>query len=128
MKLVSILLAVLIPLVLVYLLLKTQWSSGEKEVATPQAQIDVTGIRSDLLSIAQAERLYLASHGSYATLDLLQQDGTLTLFSGTAHRGYRFTAEVDDGAHFKVTATPSDPAKTGWPAFSINESLEISRE
>jgi hypothetical protein len=128
MKTVSILLAVSIPLLLVYLLFKTQWSSSEKEFVPPQETIDVTGVRSALLSIAQAERLYLASHGSYGTLDQLQQDGALTLFSGTMRRGYRFTAEIDDGVHFKVTAAPSDPAKAGWPAFSIDETLEISRE
>jgi hypothetical protein len=128
MKIVSILLAVLIPVVLVYLLFKTQWSSGENGAVPPQAQIDVTGVRSDLLSIAQAERLYLASHGSYGTLDQLQQDDALPLFSGTMHRGYRFASEVDDGAHFKVTASPSVPAKAGWPTLSIDETLEISGE
>ena len=70
----------------------------------------MVGVKSDLLAIAQAERMYLASHGSYASVDELQQDGSIT-FSGANRRGYSYTAEVDDGQHFKITARPATPPK-----------------
>jgi hypothetical protein len=79
------------------------------------------------LAIGQAERLYLASHGSYASLDQLEQDGAIS-FSGANRRGYNYAAEVDDGQHFKITAAPSGPAQEGWPTLSIDENLEVTQQ
>ena len=44
---------------------------------TPAQVISTVGVKSDLLSMAQAERVYQASHGSYASLDELYSSGTL---------------------------------------------------
>src|SRR3974377_1164221 len=118
------LLGVVIALAIGYYLITAQWSPRENSPVQPQRQIDLTGVRSDLLSIGQAERLFLASHGSYGTLDQLQQDGSLS-FSGSSRRGYDYSVQVDGGAHFTVTATPSDPAKPGWPTLTIDETLEV---
>ena len=109
-----------------YYLVKTQLQhlSGG---APPQQIIDAAGVKSDLVTIGQAERMYLASHGSYATLEQLQQEGSLT-FSGSSHRGYTYGAEVDDGQHFKITATPSDPAKAGWPTLAIDETMQVTQQ
>ena len=87
----------------------------------------MVGVKTDLLAIAQAERLYLASHGSYAGIDQLQQDGAIS-FSGANRRGYNYIADVNDGQHFKITAAPSDPAKIGWPTLSIDENMEVTQE
>ncbi len=105
---------------------KAEYTAGPAHGAPPKQIIDVTGVRADLLSIAQAERMYLASHGTYATLDQLQQDGSL-LFSPNNRRGYNFTAEINDSQHFEITAAPSDPAKTGWPTLSIDDSMRITQ-
>ena len=56
----------------------------------PQQQIDVVGIRSELLAIGQAEGHYLVAHSTYATIEQLQQDGSPGL--GTDNRGYVFRA------------------------------------
>ena len=69
----------------------------------------------------------MASHGSYASVDELQQDGSIT-FSGTNRRGYNYTAEVDDGQHFKITAAPVDPIKAGWPSLSIDETMQVTQQ
>ena len=69
--------------------------------APPQQQIDVAGIRSELLAIGQAEGHYLVSHSRYATLEELQQDSLLT--GGADRRGYHFTAVPSTAAR----ATPS---------------------
>lgn len=106
---------------------KMQWQQGAMHGAPPKQVIDVAGVKSDLVSIGEAERMYLASHGTYATLDQLQQDGSLT-FSGANRRGYDYTADVDDGQHFKVTAAPVDPAKAGWPTLSIDDTMQVAQQ
>ena len=92
---------------------------------SPKQQIDLVGLRGDLLSLAQAERLYFASNGSYATLEQLQQAGG-TNFQGAIYRGYQFTIETDGLKHFQITARPADPARTDWPSLSVDETQQIS--
>lgn len=99
-------------------------SPGEK--VSPVQQVDVTGVKSDLLSIAQAERLYLTSHSAYGTLDELQQDGSLNL-SGRERRGYKYTVEIDGASHFRIIAGPADPAKAEWPTLSIDDTMAITQ-
>ena len=99
-------------------------SPGEK--VSPVQQVDVTGVKADLLSMAQAERLYLVSHSTYGTLEELQQDGSLSL-SGRERRGYKYTVEVDGASHFRIIAGPADPAKAEWPTLSIDDSMTITQ-
>jgi len=119
------LLGIVIALGITYYLITAQWSTKENSPDQPRRQIDITGVQSDLLTIGQAERRYLATHSNYGTLDQLQQDGELS-FTGSSRRGYAYSTQVDDGAHFTITATPSDPAKSGWPTLTIDENLEVS--
>lgn len=125
MRAVFSLLGVVIALAIGYYLISVQWSPQERAPVTPKQRIDLAGLQSDLLSIGQAERLYQASHGSYGTLDQLREDGALSV-SAARRRGYTYTIEVDGGAHFTVTATPSDPANSGLPTLFIDETLQIS--
>src|SRR5436309_13643333 len=59
----------------------------------PQEQIDVVGIRSQLLVIGQAERQFVLAHGTYGTLEQLQQDGPP--YIGAPQRGYTFRVTPD---------------------------------
>ncbi len=106
---------------------KAQFTQGPTGGAPPTETIDVAGVKNELIALAQAERLYLASHGSYASLEELQQEGSTTVSDG-ARRGYGFSASIDDGRHFKITATPSDPAKQSWPTLAIDDTMQISRQ
>jgi hypothetical protein len=126
MKRVGGLLGLVIALGIGYFIFKAQYTTGPAGGAPPKEVIDVVGVRSDLLAIAQAERMYLANNGTYTSLEKLQQDGGLT-FSGTNRRGYNYAAEVDDGQHFRITATPVDPAKAAWPTLWIDETMQISQ-
>jgi hypothetical protein len=117
------LIGLVIVVAITWFVIKAQYSSGPEAMKPPAETIDVVGVKSDLLSIAQAERVYLASHGSYASIDELQQDGSIT-FNGTNRRGYNYTADIDGGLHFKITAAPVDPAKSDWPTLSIDESMQ----
>jgi hypothetical protein len=119
------LLGLVIALGIGYLIYQQQMTHTVIKDAPPQQIIDTTGVQSDLLAIAQAERLQSASSGSYATLEQLEQDGALT-FSVVNRRGYQYVAEVQDAEHFKITATPTDPAKQGWPVLSIDETMQIT--
>jgi len=127
MKRAGALLGIVIALGIGYYIYRAQLAPGLGSAGPPRQQIDTTGIMADLLSAGQAERLYLASHGSYATLDQLQGDGDIT-FSGANRRGYNFTAGLDDGQHFTITATPSHPSKAGWPTFSIDETMQVKQQ
>jgi hypothetical protein len=112
---------------IIWFVVKSQFSQGPTGGQPPKETIDVVGVKSDLLAIAQAERVELASHGSYVSVDDLQQDGSLT-FSGANRRGYSYTAEIDDGQHFKIIARPTDPAKASWPTLSIDETMQVTQQ
>ena len=45
---------------------------------SPVQQINLVDIRSDLLSLGQAEKLYLAANGSYATLEQLRSSKVMS--------------------------------------------------
>ena len=127
MKAAGSILGLVIVLAIGYFVFKSQFTRGPGGRAPPKEQIDVVGVKNDLLAFAQAERLYLANHGSYAGIDQLQQEGSVT-FSGTNRRGYNYVATVDDGQHFRITATPSDPAKAGWPTLTIDDTMQVTQQ
>ena len=93
--------------------------------APPQQTIDVTDIRSNLLTIGQAERVYVNVHGAYGTIEQLNQDGPPML--PTENRGYVFSATPNGAASFQVTATPADPNKPGWPTLVITETMTVTQ-
>jgi len=121
------LVGLLIVLAIVWFVIKAQFSpQGPTGGKPPMETIDVVGVRNELLALAQAERLYLASHGSYASIDALQQEGSVT-FSGATYRGYNYSADIEDGQHFKITAVPADPAKADWPTLSVDETMQVTQ-
>ena len=97
---------------------------GGGGTASPQEQIDVTGIRMALLEIAQAERTYVAAHGTYGTFEQLRAEGAPAL--GGDRRGYTFRLELNGSQAFTATATPIDANKQGWPTLSIDASMQIA--
>jgi hypothetical protein len=110
-----------------YCMYRPSLEPGPGEKVSPIQQVDMTGVKSDLLSIAQAERLYLTSHSTYGTLEELQQDGSLN-FSGRDRRGYNYTAEIDGASHFRIIARPADSAKAEWPTLSIDDTTTITQQ
>ena len=127
MKVAGSLLSLVIVAAVVWFAIKPQLTHGPAGGAPPKQLIDVVGVKMDLAVIGKAERLYLAVHGSYATLEELEQEGAIA-FSGIDRRGYNYTAEVNDGQHFKITATPSAPDKQGWPTLWIDETMEEAQQ
>ena len=115
MKAAGAILGVVLALAAGYFVFKYEFSSTPGSGASP-AQ-----------AIGQAERAYLTSKGSYASLDQLHQDGDLP-FSSADRRGYHYDVTAEDGTHFKITATPSDPAKKDWPTLGIDETMQIQQQ
>src|SRR5437763_17218763 len=97
-------------------------SCGGPAAPPPQQQVDVVGIRSELLAIGQAERQYLVSHSAYGTIEELVQDKLLT--SGANRRGYVFAVQVDGSQGFTVTATPADEDKQSWPHLETKQTMQ----
>jgi len=127
MKTIASILGLVLVLAVGLVVYKSQFTNNPAGVASPQAVADVVGVKTDLVVLGQAERLYLSLHGSYASLEQLQQDGAIGT-SGANHRGYSYSAEIDDGVHFKITASPANPANQGWPRLAIDETMEVTQQ
>jgi hypothetical protein len=121
------LLGLVIALGVGYYIFKMQYTEGPTAGLPPKEVIDVVGVKNDLIAIGQAERMYLANHGTYGSIEQLQQDSSLS-FSGTNRRGYNYSAEVSGGEHFRITATPADPAKQGWPTLAIDDTMQVTTQ
>ena len=91
----------------------------------PRAVADVTGVKNDLIAMAQAERTYMALNGRYASLEELQSSGNLAIDPSRGRLGYSYSANVSD-RHFTISASYSGPA-TGMPSLSIDESMQITQ-
>ena len=89
----------------------------------PARTIEVTGVKNDLVAIAQAERMYQAEHGSYATLDQLNSSGAMTI-AKTGREGYTYAA-LPDGSRFRVEARCSSPVAP-CTNYAIDDTMEIS--
>ena len=90
----------------------------------PRAAADITGVKNDLLAIAQAERAYQALNGRYAPLEELRSSGNLLIDPARGRQGYTYSAEISD-TRFRITAAYSGPA-TNMPTLSVDETMQIT--
>lgn len=99
----------------------------DQGTAATQA-ISLTGVRNDLLQIAQAERGYIALNGNCVSLDELNSSRTLTV-QKSARDGYSYEVECSGGADFHVTARHAAAAAGSpirYPNLAVDQSMEIS--
>jgi len=100
-----------------------QSSSAPTGANTPKAAINITGVKSDLMSIANAERRYLATEGKYASFDELISSNYITV--GRQRPPYSYDIETSSGG-FRVVATRSGDDTSGTPAqLSVDENMEF---
>jgi hypothetical protein len=92
---------------------------------TPAQVVSTVGVKSDLLSIAQAERIYQASHDSYASLDDLYSSGALTV-KKPPRDGYTYSAETSSDG-FTITARCQVQSSTACPSFSIDQNMQVEQ-
>jgi len=102
---------------------QVQSSAAASGAATPQASINITGVRTDLMGIAAAERHYYASEGKYASLDELISTHYVTV--ARQRPPYTYAVEIGSGG-FRVVATRSGDDSSGTPAqLSVDENMEF---
>lgn len=102
---------------------QVQSSSAPGGANNPKAAINITGVKSDLISMATAERRYYASEGKYASFDELISSNYITL----ARQRPPYSYEVETTASgFRVVATRSGDDASGTPAqLSVDENMEF---
>jgi predicted aspartyl protease len=109
-----------------FYLRQTQTVAGAG-TSNPTALVDLTGVRNDLLAMAQAERSHAAMKGGYASLDDLRSQGDLTM-SRSSRGPYNYSSEINDTS-FRFLATYSGPENSGMPrSLSIDQNMQISQE
>ena len=92
----------------------------------PTQTISLTGVRADLLQIAQAERMYMAQNGHCATLDELTSSNSLSM-TNQVRDGYSYSIECS-GGDFSVTARHAAAAAGSpirHPTLAIDQTLEV---
>jgi len=95
------------------------------EGTAPTQAISLTGVRSDLVQIAQAERGYIATNGHCTSLDELVSSNSLSL-SRSERDGYTYSVECSSG-DFTATARHA-PAPAGSPVRYPNLAIDASMQ
>jgi len=93
----------------------------------PTQAINLTGVRMDLMQMAQAERSYIASNGHCGPLNDLSSSGTMNL-SRTERDGYSYQVQCGDGADFSIIArhAPAPPdSGIRYPNLAIDQNLQV---
>jgi hypothetical protein len=99
---------------------KTLAPSTAAAGGNPQDITTVTGVKNDLISIANAERGYMASQGKYASLDELISGNYITIKSERPPYIYNIEAS---GTSFRATATRTTK---GYPTqLSIGDDMQV---
>ncbi len=98
---------------------------SDEGTAATQA-ISLTGVRGDLLQIAQAERAYIATNSSCASLDELISSHSLAM-SRAERDGYTYSVACS-GSEFNVSARHA-PAPAGspirYPNLAIDSAMQV---
>jgi len=90
---------------------------------SPVSAISATGVKNDLIAIANAERAWFAEHGSYASLSDLTSSGAMTM-TRTSRDGYTYSVDAQAGG-FTVTARYSGPISPPPSNFVIDQSMQV---
>ena len=99
-------------------------SPGTDGKATPQATIDITGVKNDLNAIAQAERRYWAANSKYVSIDDLRANGDISM-PKNGRGQYEYSAVYSDN-NFRIVATYTGDPASGVPhSFNIDENMAL---
>lgn len=123
-KLAGLLVVAAVTIGIYYFQLKKMPTSDQGSAAT-QA-ISLTGVRADLLQIAQAERENVALNSQCISLDELISSGTLSM-SRKERDGYTYEVNCS-GVTFQVVAEhPPALARSGirYPKLAIDQNMQI---
>ena len=93
----------------------------------PTQAISLTGVRSDLLQIGQAERGSIALNGKCSSLDELVSSRSLTM-NANGRDGYTYTVICSGTSEFQVIAEhPPAPAGSSirYPKLALDSTIQI---
>jgi hypothetical protein len=90
--------------------------------STPIATIDAVGAQNDLIAIAQAERMYQAQNGKYASLDDLISGGAMNLRK-PSREGYTYEVDASDDS-FRATAQCVSTIP-GCHSYSVDQTMTV---
>ena len=94
--------------------------------ANPRMTVDVTGVKNDLVAIAQAERRYWATNNKYTSIDELISNGDISMQKPS--RGpFSYSSDFSESG-FKITATYSGDSEGVPKTMSIDETMQIKTE
>ncbi len=92
----------------------------------PTQSISLTGVRADLLKIAEAERVHIATNGKCATINELVSSNSLSM-ARPERDGYSYSIQCS-GSDFTVSAqhAPAPPGSTiRYPNLATDQTLEV---
>jgi len=93
----------------------------------PTQAIALTGVRSDLMEIAQAERANIALNGKCSSVEEMISSGALKM-NRPERSGYAYEVSCQSGADFEVVARHA-PAPEGssirYPALAIDNLMQV---
>ena len=92
--------------------------------SNPQTTVEVTGVRNDLLAVANAERRYFASNGKYVSLDELRTGGDISV---PARLNYSYSAQTTEST-FKIIAVYSGPDAKAPKRITVDETMAITTD
>jgi hypothetical protein len=94
----------------------------------PTQAISLTGVRGDLLQIAQSERSFLALNDHCANIDELISTNSITMRQ-PERDGYTYTLDCGAAGNFKAVArhapAPAD-SPIRYPTLSIDQTMQVT--
>jgi len=92
--------------------------------SNPETTIEVTGVRNDLMAMANAERRYFVSNSKYASLEELRSNGDIAI----PHRpSYSYSAQASD-TNFKIVAAYSGSDPKAPKRIIMDETMTMTTE
>lgn len=94
----------------------------------PTQAISLTGVRGDLIQIAQSERGFLALNDHCANIDELISSNSITMRQ-PERDGYTYTVDCGSAGNFSATARHAPaPANSPirYPTLSIDQSMQVT--
>jgi hypothetical protein len=98
-------------------------SAGPAGTTTPTETIDVVGVKNDLVAIAQAERAYQATNGSYASLAELTSSDALTMVK-QGRDGYTYEVETSSDGFRAIAHCPA-ARFPGCTNYAVDQTMEV---
>ena len=102
-----------------------QMPVSDAGTATTQA-ISLTGVRGDLLQIAQAERSFTALNDHCASIDELISSNSLAM-RRPERDGYSYTVQCSGGDFTAIARHPAAPAGSPirYPTLAIDQTMQV---